>query len=258
MILLVLLYSNALAGNKKDTYQVYINAPDQSIRASVLTITERSNADEDRTYFWYASNRIMETKGGYDGKLLHGDYASFYLNNNLKEKGLFKNGLKHGKWVEWFSNGKIKEITQWRNGLREGSCTSFNEIGEKVKEERYSNDLLHGTIINYENEKVVSTKKYRKGKEIIPRTKPLKQRKSRDKKQDTITKEGVNTKTPPVDKEKKSIKEKLKIFLSKRKKEKKPGEDNTKTRQETKDKSSKGIHLPKSKKKNTGTNTGTK
>src|SRR5687768_1768458 len=84
---------------EKKSYPVYINYPDYSIKAIVLNDGKKIAAKEELTYSWHAHNKIMETKGGYDGKLLDGDYTAFYLSNAIKEKGAFNKGLKNGKWI---------------------------------------------------------------------------------------------------------------------------------------------------------------
>ena len=99
-----------------DSYTVYINYPDYTVKTCVSNNPGKFRANEQLTYHWYASNRIMQTKGAYDGKLIDGLYTSFFLSNNLKEKGTFKNGLKNGKWISWYNSGKIDEITNWSYG----------------------------------------------------------------------------------------------------------------------------------------------
>lgn len=206
--------ANAQASkDKKDTYQVYLNYPDQSIKANVLAEPASISPEVDRTYYWYAFNKIMLTKGGFDGKLLHGNYAAFYLNSNLREKGTFRKGLKQGKWITWYENGSIKDITYYKNGARTGVYRSFDPEGNPVLEARFRNDELHGTMKTYENGKLLSTKKYRNNEEVIKRPKEVKEKKARAGKSETVpTKEGVNTVTPQEPaKEKRS-------FFSKKKK----------------------------------------
>jgi hypothetical protein len=207
------------AGDKQSTYQVYINAPDQSIRANVMSSNIKIDADPGRTYHWYAFNKVIETKGGYDGKLLHGEYSSFYLNSNLKEKGQFRKGLKHGKWISWYDNGSIKDITMWKNGEKNGIYRSFTSNGEPVLEARFADDKIHGKVTSFENGKILSIRKYRKGKEVVKKPARVKERKPRKKKPQEIspeTKEGVNVTTMPADEpaEKRTIKEKVRSLLT--------------------------------------------
>jgi antitoxin component YwqK of YwqJK toxin-antitoxin module len=107
----LLLCSSATAfGRDKEfqdkTYTVYLNYPAYSVRASVLHHNGKVKPREGYTYFWFGSNAIHETQGGFDGKLLHGEYKAFFLDNQLKEWGSFSNGLKTGEWKYWHTNGK--------------------------------------------------------------------------------------------------------------------------------------------------------
>jgi len=95
-LLLVLTNTMFAQYKPKETYTVYINYPDYSIRANVSNTDKKVEAKETLTYSWYASNKMLQTKGGYEGKILDGPYISFYLSGNLKEKGTFKMGLKNG------------------------------------------------------------------------------------------------------------------------------------------------------------------
>ena len=42
---------------------------------------------------------ILVTQGGYNGRLLNGDFRVFYPNKNLKENGNYQFGLKEGTWI---------------------------------------------------------------------------------------------------------------------------------------------------------------
>src|SRR6202012_31644 len=122
---------------------------------------------DDLTYYWYASNKIMQTNGGYAGKVLNGKYTSFYLTGNLKEKGIFKNGVKNGKWVAWYDDGKIKEISVWQKGLKKGYSKEFDTEGELISKVKYKNGKQNGYQIIYSDGKVSDKKKFRNGVEIV-------------------------------------------------------------------------------------------
>ncbi len=147
-------------------YSVYLNYPDRSIKATVLNSTKTFEAKGDLTYYWYTSNKIMETQGGYDGKILNGAYTCFYLSGNLKEQGAFNKGLKDGKWMKWYENGKIQEITHWTKGVIKGIRKLFNTNGELIKEEKYKHGKLHGYQLMYENGKGIEKRNYKNGVEI--------------------------------------------------------------------------------------------
>lgn len=135
-----LLRTNAQVGKKieKEKYTIYIEENDVRIKANVLAHKTKIKTKKELTYYWYSTNKIMETQGGYDGKLLHGEYVNFYQsNNNLKEKGKFKKGLKHKEWTLWFDNGKINTISRWKYGQLHGSYKIYTVAGDLTSEKRY-------------------------------------------------------------------------------------------------------------------------
>jgi len=71
----------------------------------------------DRYYNWYDKGIIGLTQGGYSGKVISGDYTTWYLQNKqLREKGKYNMGLKVGKWFFWDKEGNLKQIQRWKNG----------------------------------------------------------------------------------------------------------------------------------------------
>src|ERR1041385_2738163 len=81
--------SKDFSEEQSKTYIVYINYRDYSVHASVLFDNGKVHPKIGYTYYWYSDNDIKATDGGFDGKLLHGEYKSFYLDKNLKEQGNF-------------------------------------------------------------------------------------------------------------------------------------------------------------------------
>lgn len=153
----------------QSSYTVYLNDITGSLKAEVVLENRELKVDDRLTYYWYSSNKILLTKGGYDGKLLSGNYSSYYLSNSLKEKGVFSNGLKDKQWRAWYENGNLKEICDWNDGLKDGRNKKFSAAGNLISETSYSKGLLHGNEIIYEGDKVVSKKKYKHGVEVLPK-----------------------------------------------------------------------------------------
>ncbi len=168
-LLLFIIFSNVSFAQTKQNpiSSIYIIYPDYTVKADVLSEQKKIVLNENLTYYWYSSNKIIETKGGFDGKVLNGNYTAYYLSKNLKEKGTFKNGLKTSKWTSWFTSGKISEITNWKKGVKDGVYKKYNEFGDLIEESNYKNGELNGTKIVYEKGKVVSNKNYQKGIEVI-------------------------------------------------------------------------------------------
>ncbi|MBI1286284.1 MAG: hypothetical protein GC178_01785 [Flavobacteriales bacterium] len=82
-----------------------------------------------RWYYWYHPHELHVTAGNFSGRLLDGDYDSFYPDGSLKEKGEFKKGLKHGEWMMWYENGQLKEVAEFRKGEKHGDYTSYDPKG---------------------------------------------------------------------------------------------------------------------------------
>ncbi len=147
---------------------IYVNFPDHTVKAEVLSAKTKINTNNNFNYTWFANNKIMQTRGSYDGKLLNGLYKSFYLNDNLKEQGYFKKGLKQGEWINWFDNGKINQVSKWKHGMRNGETADYNEKGMLIKTTGYKNDKVNGYLKIYEEGKIIKQQKFKNGIEVIP------------------------------------------------------------------------------------------
>jgi hypothetical protein len=230
--LLLILANTAFAQIKqKDNYVVYINYPDYTIKTTVSNSTKKINVKESLTYYWYSSNKIIQTKGDYDGKLVDGPYTSFYLSSSLKEKGNFKKGLKDGKWISWYENGKINEIINWSKGRKCGEYKKFDSNELLSITAYYKNDKLNGIQTIYNNGEIDKKIKYKYGKEIVKRQKidstsqlnTIQQKRSWKEKITTPftkkkKKEAATTNEPIPGIPKKTWKEKLNSFFGKREK----------------------------------------
>jgi antitoxin component YwqK of YwqJK toxin-antitoxin module len=197
--------------NKQKRYLVYLNDIEKktTTKAAVLNKTSTFKANHGRTYYWYSIDKILETQGGYGGKLLDGPYVSFYLNSNLKEKGTYKRGLKNGEWTSWNEDGILKEITIWRQGLKGSRHLMYDAKGQLILEEYFSQGLLNGKQITYESGKPVTEKLFRDGveKPFLPKAKKLRSGLSNDSSET----EAKSTKAPFMDKVKNFFKPKNKV-----------------------------------------------
>jgi len=229
--ILLICVSNGFAQllKQKDRYTVYINYPAYSIKTTVSNSNERIKTKESLTYYWYSSNKIMQTKGDYEGKIVDGPYISFYLSNNLKEKGEFKKGLKNGKWISWYEDGKINEITNWKNGERSGEYKKYNQDETLNLIAHYRHDQLNGKQISYKDNKPDSVKTFKNGTEVIVKQKD--KGKEKDKQGPSFLKKaGSFFKTkkndapkeikPAPDTQKEDVKEEKAITAKKKKKSK--------------------------------------
>jgi hypothetical protein len=144
--------------------RVTINYLDHMVYAHFTREDKTISVDDDKYYYWFAANDIKKTRGGYDGKILHGLYTAFYMNKNLKEKGKFHYGLKKGEWKEWYMNGELKEKNFYKKGTKSKSFTLYYTNG-KIKQKGFcKNGQLDGKLKTYDSSSVlVKTEHYKKG-----------------------------------------------------------------------------------------------
>jgi len=192
---------------------VYVNKPDETIKAKVIPSNNKKiSTNKSKIYYWYSNNQILQTKGGFDGRLLDGEYSAFYLNSNLKEKGSFKRGLKDKEWRSWYENGKLKESVQWYEGIRNGYHELFNEKGEKILSVKYKNNKLNGKEIKYESGKIISEINYKNGVALTvkssPESGPHKEKTSSQQINEENKKYTIPKKSKPVPKSHEKDKEK--------------------------------------------------
>jgi antitoxin component YwqK of YwqJK toxin-antitoxin module len=158
--------------------------------------------NKDKFYFWCKAQGVKSTQGESSGSLLHGEFESFYENDQLHQKGNFKRGLKSGEWLHWredgslifagnWSKGKVKakkwynetgkiyksERAWGRDWEKDKADTVIvkrklfkmekriyrNADGKLVKEEYWKKGALHGKSIFYNDGKSERTEKYKKG-----------------------------------------------------------------------------------------------
>lgn len=165
-IIFICIFFVALAsfGKKPPVTTIYLSHPDEVIKCGVIAEKTTIRLKETLTYYWYAHNAVFQTQGGFDGRILHGDYKTFYLNNQLKEQGHFYKGLKHKTWTSWSEQGKIREVSTWKNGVMNGTHKLFNANGELALEETLKNGVVSGKQKLYENGKLKATRIFKNGK----------------------------------------------------------------------------------------------
>lgn len=161
---------------KQSTYTVYINFEEYSVRANVMHDANKVKAKMGHMYYWYVNNDIKKTDGSFDGKLLHGEYKSFFRNMNLKEEGNFKYGLKEGQWKTWYEDGKIRELVNYNKGQEDGMQELYDEQGRLISKTNFKHGVKDGKMILYKKNKSDSIVNYKNGEQQIP--KPSKSKKT--------------------------------------------------------------------------------
>jgi antitoxin component YwqK of YwqJK toxin-antitoxin module len=170
LFLLFLAFKNLTAQEivVKKTQPIQVNEKDAAyMHCEVLSKPLKIVSDTSLTYYWLSSNEVHHTKGGYAGKLLHGDFTRFYASNSLREKGKFVYGVKDGEWKSWHENGLLKEISHWKKGLKDGWYEYHNDKGQLVSRIEYRNNRFDGTYREYEDNQLVRERKFKNNKEIV-------------------------------------------------------------------------------------------
>ena len=143
--------------------RVVVNSPDSTVVAFVYPHSEDVKAKEEKVYYWYKADKIRTTRGGFGGKLLHGEYTAFYIDQNLKEKGQFKKGLKKGAWKAWYPNGELKEVVKWKKGQRNGAFATYRSDNTLYRTGKYKDDQPKGKFQEYDEKgKAIGTAKSEK------------------------------------------------------------------------------------------------
>ncbi len=148
--------------------RVTMNKSDTIFQFHTINSTEINYKVKETDYFyWFRADTILMTRGGFDGKLLHGEYKSFYPNKNLKESGRFEYGLKIDEWKSWHSNGELQTVSIWHAGKKDGKFQEFTQNGQKLRTGKYKSDKLSGYIITYAGDTVANKLLYRNGQPVI-------------------------------------------------------------------------------------------
>jgi hypothetical protein len=147
--------------------RIALDTPDSTVYANVMEGKFVHNPREDRYYYWFMAGQIKRTRGGVDGKVLHGKYTAYYFNKSLKQKGLFYKGLKNGRWISWYPNGEINSISHWKKGILNGEYSVWSPEGKLVEKGNYKNERKVGEWQYISKEGYKTTKRYRNGDEYI-------------------------------------------------------------------------------------------
>ena len=153
--------------------KVRITEVGSTLVAEIYTVKSLPEIQNDRLYYWYSSNQIHTTQGGYSGRLLNGLYEEYFPNKNLKVKGEFKKGLKDGSWKAWLENGSLADETNWKNGIKSGTFTVYNADGSIKQTGSYKHSVLDGKIITYNINGSKEIITYKSGNVVKSKTVPI-------------------------------------------------------------------------------------
>lgn len=116
-------------------YQFYVSNPDKNVRLI-----------DDEVYFWYRPDTVLQTVGGFQGRLLNGPFTKYYPNKNIALKQTYAMGRRSGEERSWYSNGKLWTIITWSEGKRNGKFSIYDSVGTLIQHGQYKNDKLNGNI----------------------------------------------------------------------------------------------------------------
>ncbi|HSZ72324.1 MAG TPA: hypothetical protein VK750_06575 [Cytophagaceae bacterium] len=216
-------------GQKVDysvTNMVTVVYNDYFVYAHFSADEEDIKIDDEKIYYWYAANDIKKTRGGYDGKILHGLYTAFYKNKNLMEKGMFSHGLKKGVWKSWYLNGELKEKSFYKRGTKNKAFLIYHDNGRVKQRGTFKNGAFHKKIKTYDSTGIlIKTDRYKDGIIVKEEIKKPKGKIWRLLKRNKKTLDKAALKTDKIDSQKKEAEQKN---------ERKAVPEGTKKKEETK------------------------
>lgn len=121
--------------------RVMLHVADTVIKAEL--IEGKTSTDLRHTYFWFENGRINSSQGAYSGKLLHGNFKSYYSESKrLLVAGQFDHGLKTGSWLSWYGNGNLMQRRMYKDGMLDGFFVQYDSSGRAVETLKYRKDIL--------------------------------------------------------------------------------------------------------------------
>lgn len=168
-------------------------------RVHVLIEPFDQKPDLDRVYHYFHNGQVRTTQGAFEGRILHGTFSAFDLQNELREKGNFRYGLKHGPWLTWHPDGTLQSDYRYKHGWRQGPFTEFDPTGRLIKKGHYKHDKLNRKIYFYSLPgEAAFVVRYKKGEIIPQKTKKVKEPKA--PKADKKSKKAPKEKEPKAEK----------------------------------------------------------
>jgi len=93
----------------------------------------------------------------------HGEFKTFYVNDQLNEHVFYEKGHMNGAYVKKYRTGELeKTVSNYNNGRVDGTETTFYKNGKREKTVKYINGFLHGVYQTfYRNENKTVETEYR-------------------------------------------------------------------------------------------------
>lgn len=147
----------------KPVEERHLSLPDRSLQFQIAAKNLRVKVNNHLIYYWVKGADLHHSRGGYEGRVLHGDFVAFYPTRQLKSQGKFHKGLKDGEWKTWYENGELKSVTNWDKGVQHGKYYCFGNDGKPERKSHYKNGQLHGKEITFNPDGTESLVRYKKG-----------------------------------------------------------------------------------------------
>jgi antitoxin component YwqK of YwqJK toxin-antitoxin module len=128
-------YHRIIFESNDTLFQFYVTNPGKQFKPK-----------DDEEYYWYNSDTILKTFGGFQGKLLDGPFTKNFPNRNLCVQEIYTLGLKNGESKTWYPDGKLMSVIQWVNGKKDGFFKEYDSVENLVRYGKYKDDRLNGHI----------------------------------------------------------------------------------------------------------------
>jgi len=145
-------------------FHVVVNEDDYTRDFNVIDKEKTLFVAANRDYHWYRSNKVLTTKGGQGGRLLHGEYKEYHLNKNLRSRGRMKKGLCVGHWKEWWPNGMVMASYRYRFGMKHGKQFNYDQEGYLIEINRYRRGWKQGWTSYFSEGKKTAKDRYEHGR----------------------------------------------------------------------------------------------
>jgi hypothetical protein len=142
-----------------------ITYPDSIIKMAIWDKQVKSKLVDNYSYYWYYAGTINHNQGGFSGKLIHGNYEVFNIQQKLITQGNFEYGLKEGEWRYWYENGVLMKRCSYKNGQLNGKFKTYDSSGNLLADMNYVNNMLEGKCLYFSKDSL-TIKKFRKGRDI--------------------------------------------------------------------------------------------
>ncbi|MBC3757107.1 hypothetical protein H7U19_01735 [Hyunsoonleella sp. SJ7] len=132
---------------------------------SLLLLTSTLSAQKryQRNYY---KNGVLKSEGWTEDNLKIKYWTFYYSNGNTKKEGHFKNGKPVKYWYFYRENGTKESEGHFIHG-KKNNWWLFYDAMEKLNHKcQLKNNLKNGYCLMYQNERLVSARRFKDGKQL--------------------------------------------------------------------------------------------